>query len=98
MYNLVRSFFSFVLIMPTGFVYKVYEYEYGRSCVLPNRSTAQCVVTKSSLASFRLRDTHGWEHVFTSPYLDSPIEKIALNTKMPGTLGDKMVAVASGWY
>ncbi|XP_065056746.1 BTB/POZ domain-containing protein KCTD3-like isoform X2 [Rhopilema esculentum] len=44
----------------------------------------------------RLRDTHGWEHVFTSPYLDSAIEKIALNTKMPGPLGDKMVAAASG--
>ena len=34
--------------------------------------------------------------MFTSPYLDSAIEKIALNTKMPGPLGDKMVAAASG--
>ena len=51
-----------------------------------------------SSVSFRLRDTHGWEHVFTSPYFDSLIEKIALNTKMPGPLGDKMVAAASGSY
>ena len=36
--------------------------------------------------------------MFTSPYLDEPIEKIALNTKMPGSLGDKMVAAASGGF
>lgn len=36
--------------------------------------------------------------MFTSPYLDEPIEKIALNTKMPGSLGDKMVAAASGEF
>ena len=60
------------------------------------RSDLQEEFDSCSVLSFRMRDSHGWQHVFTSPYMEESIEKIALNTKMPGSQGDKMVAVASG--
>uniref|UniRef100_H3BHE3 BTB/POZ domain-containing protein KCTD3 n=1 Tax=Latimeria chalumnae TaxID=7897 RepID=H3BHE3_LATCH len=47
---------------------------------------------------YRIKETSGWQQVFTSPRLDWVIERVALNAKvMGGTLGDndKMVAVAS---
>ncbi|XP_034557527.1 SH3KBP1-binding protein 1, partial [Notolabrus celidotus] len=47
----------------------------------------------------RVKESTGWQQVFTSPRLDWVIDRVALNAKvMAGSLGDndKMVAVASG--
>ncbi|XP_028321379.1 SH3KBP1-binding protein 1 isoform X2 [Gouania willdenowi] len=47
---------------------------------------------------YRVKESSGWQQVFTSPRLDWPIDRVALNAKvMGGLLGDndKMVAVAS---
>ncbi|XP_051900121.1 SH3KBP1-binding protein 1 [Pristis pectinata] len=47
---------------------------------------------------YRLKESSGWQQVFSSPRLDWVIEQVALNAKvMGGSLGDndKMVAVAS---
>ncbi|NXF56580.1 SHKB1 protein, partial [Oceanites oceanicus] len=46
----------------------------------------------------RLKETSGWQQVFSSPRLDWAIERVALNAKvLGGALGDrdKMVAAAS---
>ncbi|NWQ97974.1 SHKB1 protein, partial [Burhinus bistriatus] len=46
----------------------------------------------------RMKETSGWQQVFSSPRLDWVIERVALNAKvLGGALGDhdKMVAVAS---
>ncbi|XP_051934094.1 SH3KBP1-binding protein 1 [Hippocampus zosterae] len=51
------------------------------------------------VACYRVKESTGWQQVFTSPRLDWLIERVALNAKvMGGSLGDndKMVAVASG--
>ncbi|KAG5269614.1 hypothetical protein AALO_G00204020 [Alosa alosa] len=48
---------------------------------------------------YRMKESSGWQQVFTSPRLDWVIDRVALNAKvMGGSLGDndKMVAVASG--
>uniref|UniRef100_A0AAY4DJ69 BTB/POZ domain-containing protein KCTD3 n=1 Tax=Denticeps clupeoides TaxID=299321 RepID=A0AAY4DJ69_9TELE len=48
---------------------------------------------------YRVKESSGWQLVFTSPRLDWVIDRVALNAKvMGGSLGDndKMVAVASG--
>jgi len=45
---------------------------------------------------YRLEDSVGWELIFTSPYFESCIEKISLNIKMPGALGNKLLAISSG--
>ncbi|XP_018328382.1 BTB/POZ domain-containing protein KCTD3 isoform X2 [Agrilus planipennis] len=48
---------------------------------------------------YRLKDSSGWQHVFTSPYTESCIERIAINAKM-GSSGageaSKMIAISSG--
>lgn len=47
---------------------------------------------------FRIKESSGWQQVFTSPYLDWTIERVALNAKVVGGPHgdkDKMVAVAS---
>ncbi|XP_015253176.1 PREDICTED: SH3KBP1-binding protein 1 [Cyprinodon variegatus] len=47
---------------------------------------------------YRMKESTGWQQVFTSPRLDCMIDRVALNAKvMGGSLGDndKMVAVAS---
>ena len=46
-----------------------------------------------------MKESSGWQQVFTSPRLDWVIDRVALNAKvMGGSLGDndKMVAVAAG--
>ncbi|XP_048837131.1 SH3KBP1-binding protein 1 [Brienomyrus brachyistius] len=48
---------------------------------------------------YRMKESSGWQQVFTSPRLEWVIDRVALNAKvMGGSLGDndKMVAVASG--
>lgn len=48
---------------------------------------------------FRLKDSSGWQHCFTSPHIESCIERIAINAKM-GQGGQesaaKMVAISYG--
>ncbi|XP_062303699.1 BTB/POZ domain-containing protein KCTD3 isoform X3 [Osmerus eperlanus] len=47
---------------------------------------------------YRIKESSGWQQVFTSPYLDWTIERIALNAKVVGGPHgdkDKMVAAAS---
>ncbi|XP_038623050.1 SH3KBP1-binding protein 1 [Tachyglossus aculeatus] len=51
------------------------------------------------LVCYRLKETSGWQLVFSSPRLDWPIERLALTARVPGgALGDhdKMVAAAAG--
>ena len=46
----------------------------------------------------RIKESSGWQQVFTSPYLDWTVERVALNAKVVGGPHgdkDKMVAVAS---
>lgn len=43
-----------------------------------------------------LKDSSGWQQVFTSPHIDSCIERIAINAKMGAGGGDKMVAISYG--
>ncbi|XP_057316512.1 BTB/POZ domain-containing protein KCTD3-like [Hydractinia symbiolongicarpus] len=45
---------------------------------------------------YRLQDSVGWELIFTTPYMEKSIEKISLNVKMPGALGNKLLAISSG--
>ncbi|XP_065661474.1 BTB/POZ domain-containing protein KCTD3 isoform X4 [Hydra vulgaris] len=45
---------------------------------------------------YRLEDSIGWECIFTTPYLENCLEKISINVKMPGTLGNKLLACSSG--
>ena len=46
----------------------------------------------------RLTDHKGSrEQVFTSPFLDDTVEHLALNTRVVGQWGDKLVAASSGW-
>ncbi|KFO10190.1 BTB/POZ domain-containing protein KCTD3, partial [Balearica regulorum gibbericeps] len=52
----------------------------------------------SLICSSRIKESSGWQQVFTSPYLDWTIERVALNAKVVGGPHgdkDKMVAVAS---
>ncbi|KAM4042942.1 BTB/POZ domain-containing protein KCTD3 [Anomaloglossus baeobatrachus] len=47
---------------------------------------------------YRIKESSGWQQVFSSPYLDWTIERVALNAKVVGGPHgdkDKMVAVAS---
>ncbi|XP_063221701.1 BTB/POZ domain-containing protein KCTD3 isoform X2 [Bacillus rossius redtenbacheri] len=52
------------------------------------------------VACYRLKDSSGWQHVFTSPHIESCIERIAINAKMGqgggGELSSKMVAISYG--
>ncbi|XP_074786775.1 SH3KBP1-binding protein 1 [Athene noctua] len=51
------------------------------------------------LVCYRMKETSGWQQVFSSPRLDWAIERAALNAKvLGGALGDhdKMVAAAAG--
>lgn len=53
---------------------------------------------KVVLPAVRMKESTGWQQVFTSPRLDCVIDRVALNAKvLGGSLGDndKMVAVAS---
>nr|XP_023029575.1 BTB/POZ domain-containing protein KCTD3 [Leptinotarsa decemlineata] len=45
---------------------------------------------------YRLKDSSGWQQVFTSPYIESCIERIAINAKMGSTETSKMVAISYG--
>ncbi|XP_061538187.1 SH3KBP1-binding protein 1 [Phycodurus eques] len=47
------------------------------------------------VACYRVKESTGWQQVFTSPRLDWLIDRVALNAKVMGD-NDKMVAVASG--
>lgn len=48
----------------------------------------------------RLKDSSGWQHAFTSPHIESCIERIAINAKMGqgggGESSSKMVAISYG--
>ncbi|PSN50775.1 hypothetical protein C0J52_05950 [Blattella germanica] len=48
----------------------------------------------------RLQDSSGWQHAFTSPHIESCIERIAINAKMGqgggGEASSKMVAISYG--
>ncbi|KAL3287370.1 hypothetical protein HHI36_001844 [Cryptolaemus montrouzieri] len=45
---------------------------------------------------YRLKDSTGWQQVFTSPYIDSNIERIAINAKLGCGENLKMVAISYG--
>lgn len=43
---------------------------------------------------YRLKDSSGWQQVFTSPYIDNCIERIAINAKLGSAEASKMVAIS----
>ncbi|XP_057669542.1 BTB/POZ domain-containing protein KCTD3 [Diorhabda carinulata] len=45
---------------------------------------------------YRLKDSSGWQLVFTSPYIESCIERIAINAKIGSAEASKMVAISYG--
>lgn len=45
---------------------------------------------------FRLKDSSGWQQVFTSPHIESLIERLAVNAKMGSSETSKMVAISYG--
>lgn len=45
---------------------------------------------------YRLKDSIGWQLVFSSPYIDSTIERIAINAKMGTGDTSKMIAISYG--
>ena len=46
-----------------------------------------------------MKESRGWELVFTTPLLERPPHKIAVNAKVIGNvLGDKMLAYSTGTY
>lgn len=57
--------------------------------------SAPCLSVNVSF--FRSKDSVGWELIFSTPYLENCVEKMALNAKVSSSsLGDKMLAVSSG--
>ena len=66
-----------------------------RACmfdVVHNVETTMCI-------SCRVKESCGWELMFTTPYLDRPPQKIAVNAKVIGNgLGDKTLAYSTGMY
>ena len=53
------------------------------------------------VACYRLKDSSSWQHVFTSPHIESCIERIAINAKLgqgggSGESNCKMVAISYG--
>ena len=52
------------------------------------------------VACYRVKDSNGWQLVFTSPYIDSTIERIAINSKVNMStlepIPSKMVAISYG--
>lgn len=47
------------------------------------------------ITCYRLKDSSGWQHVFTSPHIECIIERVAINAKM-GVADGKMVAISYG--
>ncbi|KAK9892287.1 hypothetical protein WA026_019094 [Henosepilachna vigintioctopunctata] len=45
---------------------------------------------------YRLKDSSGWQQVFTSPFIESTIERIAINAKIGCGDTSKMVAISYG--
>lgn len=63
--------------------------------LLVGRSMCVCLCVPSR---HRIKESSGWQQVFSSPYLNWTIERIALNAKVVGGPHgdkDKMVAAAS---
>ncbi|XP_058808966.1 BTB/POZ domain-containing protein KCTD3 isoform X2 [Phymastichus coffea] len=48
------------------------------------------------ITCYRLKDSSGWQHVFTSPHVESVIERVAINAKMGMGSEGKMVAISYG--
>ncbi|EFA07111.1 BTB/POZ domain-containing protein KCTD3 isoform X2 [Tribolium castaneum] len=48
------------------------------------------------IVSYRLKDSSGWQQVFTSPHIEQNIERIAINAKMGSGENSKMVAISYG--
>ncbi|XP_044265380.1 BTB/POZ domain-containing protein KCTD3 [Tribolium madens] len=48
------------------------------------------------IVSYRLKDSSGWQQVFTSPHIEQCIERIAINAKMGSGENSKMVAISYG--
>lgn len=56
-----------------------------------------CVLNVCYILLHRLKDSTGWDRIFTTPYLEQCVERVALNSKVTaGSLGDRMLAVSSG--
>uniref|UniRef100_A0ABD2WRN8 BTB domain-containing protein n=1 Tax=Trichogramma kaykai TaxID=54128 RepID=A0ABD2WRN8_9HYME len=48
------------------------------------------------ITCYRLKDSFGWQHIFTSPHVESVIERVAVNAKMGIGADGKMVAISYG--
>ncbi|XP_043501074.1 BTB/POZ domain-containing protein KCTD3 isoform X1 [Polistes fuscatus] len=48
------------------------------------------------ITCYRLKDSSGWQHAFTSPHIESIIERVAINAKIGSGVDGKMVAISYG--
>ncbi|KAH0566568.1 hypothetical protein KQX54_001824 [Cotesia glomerata] len=48
------------------------------------------------ITCYRLKDSSGWQHAFTSPHVEAIIERVAINAKMGSGADGKMVAISYG--
>lgn len=48
------------------------------------------------ITCYRLKDSSGWQHVFTSSHIECIIERVAINAKMGSGADGKMVAISYG--
>ncbi|XP_034942555.1 BTB/POZ domain-containing protein KCTD3 isoform X2 [Chelonus insularis] len=48
------------------------------------------------ITCYRLKDSSGWQHAFTSPHIEAIIERVAINAKMGSGPDGKMVAISYG--
>ncbi|XP_012275809.1 BTB/POZ domain-containing protein KCTD3 isoform X2 [Orussus abietinus] len=48
------------------------------------------------ITCYRLKDSSGWQHAFTSPHIESIIERVAVNAKLGSVTDGKMVAISYG--
>nr|XP_012139190.1 PREDICTED: SH3KBP1-binding protein 1 isoform X1 [Megachile rotundata]XP_012139192.1 PREDICTED: SH3KBP1-binding protein 1 isoform X1 [Megachile rotundata] len=48
------------------------------------------------ITCYRLKDSSGWQHAFTSPHIESVIERVAITSKLSTSVDVKMVAISYG--
>ena len=48
------------------------------------------------ITCYRLKDSSGWQHAFTSPHIESVIERVAITSKLNTSVDVKMVAISYG--
>lgn len=78
----------------------------GQTCTEPLRVTMLrghhnwiCTAYLHFISCFRMKDSTGWHLIWTSPYMETPVDRVAINAKVVNANTDntkKMVAASSG--